>query len=224
MSRKPKKGYFVRGHFVAEGSEEDLQLKAELKGTDVSKTDRKRESEELQALGQSLLSLRGDLFRALPLPDSLVEALHEANRISNFEGKRRQMQFVGKLMRKLDDEVIEAIRAALDIQRNGSAEEKLTLHQAEVWRERLLNEDHALTEWLEVYPHSDVQQLRTLIRQARKDDATTAADVSQGKAPRKGKTYRELFQLVQQALRNNQTQSEDARHWDAATDAPHWAE
>ena len=104
MSRKPKKGYFVRGQFVAEGSELDLQLKAELKGSEISKTDLKRESAELQKLGESLMTLRADLFDALALPDKLVEALREAARITNFEGKRRQMQFVGKLMRGLDDD------------------------------------------------------------------------------------------------------------------------
>ena len=96
MSRKPKKGYFVRGQFVAEGSELDLELKAELKGTtEASRTDLKKESTELQKLGVSLLTLRGSLMQRLALPDKLVEALAEANRITNFEGKRRQMQYIG---------------------------------------------------------------------------------------------------------------------------------
>ena len=90
MSRKPKKGYFVRGQFVAEGSEMDIQLKAELKGTfDASRTDLKRESDELQDLGKELLTLRADLFAAIGLPDKLVDAMAEAKRITNFEGKRR---------------------------------------------------------------------------------------------------------------------------------------
>ncbi|HYE71144.1 MAG TPA: ribosome biogenesis factor YjgA, partial [Aquabacterium sp.] len=95
MSRKPKKGYFVRGQFVAEGSELDLQLKAELKGQETSKTDLKRESADLQKLGESLLTLRADLMERLALPDKLVDALAEAKRITNFEGKRRQMQYIG---------------------------------------------------------------------------------------------------------------------------------
>lgn len=212
MSRKPRKGYFVRGLFVAEGSEEDIQFKAELKGVDVSRTDRKNESDELQKLGTDLLTLRGDLFKKLELPERLVEALHDAKRITNFEGKRRQMQFVGKLMRKLDETEVAAIRRALDIQQNGSAEEKFALHQAEQWRDRLLADDAALTEWISAYPNNDVQQMRTLIRQARKDDATTAAEIAEGKAPRKGKTYRELFQLIQKSLRTQSAQEEDALH------------
>src|SRR6185369_10357335 len=87
VSRKPKKGYFVRGQFVAEGSELDLELKAELKGTtEASRTDLKRESTELQKLGEELLTLRPDLMERLALPDKLVEALAEVKRITNFEG------------------------------------------------------------------------------------------------------------------------------------------
>src|SRR4029079_14917656 len=94
MSRKPKKGYFVRGQFVAEGSELDLELKAELKGTtEASRTDLKKESTELQKLGVSLLPWRSSLMQRLALRDKLMEALAEANRITNFEGKRRQMQY-----------------------------------------------------------------------------------------------------------------------------------
>ena len=204
MSRKPKKGYFVRGQFVAEGSEMDLQLKAELKGTpDASRTDLKRESDELQDLGKDLLGLRSDLFDAVGLPEKLVDAIAEAKRITNFEGKRRQMQYVGKLMRKLDDDTVAAVRTALQEQRSGSAADKLALHLAEQWRDRLIAEDSAQAEWIAHHPGTDIQQLRALIRQARKDapgahDATVAQ--SQGLAPRKGRAYRELFVLVRTQL------------------------
>ena len=115
MSRKPKKGYFVRGEFVAEGSELDLQLKAELRGTaDASRTDLKRESTELQKLGEALLTLRADLLERIGLSEKLQDALVEANRITNFEGKRRQMQFIGKLMRLLDPETLQSVRDALE--------------------------------------------------------------------------------------------------------------
>ncbi|MEZ5717142.1 MAG: ribosome biogenesis factor YjgA [Burkholderiaceae bacterium] len=197
MSRKPTKGYFVKGQFVAEGSELDLQLKAELKGTEISRTDLKRESDELQDLGKELLTLRADLFNRLGLPDKLAEAVLEARRITNFEGKRRQMQFVGKLMRKLESEQVQAVRDALDEQRSGSAREKLALHQAEQWRDRLIARDGAQAEWIDLYPATDIQQLRALIRQARKDAPTeNNTTVSQGLAPRKGRAYRELFTLV----------------------------
>ena len=212
MSRKPKKGYFVRGQFVAEGSEMDIQLKAELKGTpDASRTDLKRESDELQDLGKELLNLRADLFDAVGLPDKLVEALAEAKRITNFEGKRRQMQYVGKLMRKLEPEVVQAARTALEEQHKGSASEKLQLHLAEQWRDRLIVDDATLPLWMDEHPTTDTQQLRALIRQARKDaPPADKAAVSQGLAPRKGRAYRELFQLVREHLGGTGLEREDA--------------
>ena len=204
MSRKPKKGYFVRGQFVAEGSELDIELKAELKGTyDASRTDLKRESDELQDLGKELLTLRADLLNGIGLPDKLIGALAEAKRITNFEGKRRQMQFVGKLMRKITPEQVQATRAALTTQRSGSAEEKLALHLAEQWRDRLIGQDSAQAEWIAHHPGTDIQQLRALIRQARKDAATpheAAVAESQGLAPRKSRAYRDLFILVRTQL------------------------
>jgi ribosome-associated protein len=197
MSKKLKKGYFVRGEFVAEGSERDLELKRELKGTDeLSRTELKAQSDELQKLGQDLLTLRSDLLADLQLPDKLVDALAEAKRISNFEGKRRQMQFIGKLMRKLDAQVIEQARAALMEQSQGSAAEKLQLHQTEQWRDRLLADDGAVADWIHLYPDIDIQQLRALVRQARKD----AVPEKPGAAQRHGRAYRELFQLLREAF------------------------
>lgn len=204
MSRKPTKGYYVRGHFVAEGSELDQELKRELKGSvDMSKTDLKKHSDHLQALGESLLTLRRDLMAQLreqheDISDKLIDALVEAKRITNFEGKRRQMQFIGKLMRKLDDGTIAAIEAALEEQRKPSAQATLALHQAELWRDRLIADDDALTTWLQSAPDTDVQQLRTLIRQARKD--AQAVTERPGEAQRHGKAYRDIFQIVRTAL------------------------
>ena len=204
MPRKIKRGYYVKGHFVEEGSELDLELKAEMKGTtELSKTDLKRESDKLQALGEDLLTLRADLLASLDLSDKLLDALTEAKRITNFEGRRRQMQFIGKLMRLLEPETIAAAQAALETQHKGSAEEKLALHQAEQWRDRLLADDDALTEWLtverEAGMESDPQHLRALIRQARKDQQAQPPE-STGAALRHGKAYREIFQTVKAAL------------------------
>ena len=174
MSRKFKKGYFVQGQFVAEGSELDLELKRELKGGDEpSRTDLKKESDELQKLGESLLDLRPDLMAKVDLPEKLVDAVADAKRITNFEGKRRQMQFIGKLMRKLDEDVIEGIKAALQEQIQGSAHETLQLHLAEQWRDRLISKDAP---------------------------ALSAASVSQGLAPRQNRAYREIFQLVRSEM------------------------
>ena len=197
MSRKPKKGYYVQGKFVAEGSELDLELKAELKGTtEASRTDLKRESTELQKLGEDLLTLRAGLFERLKLSEKLSDAVIEAKRITNFEGKRRQMQFIGKLMRLQEPETHDAIRAALVEQHSGSAAETMALHQAEQWRDQLVNDANALDPWLKAYPTTDIQQLRALIRQARKD----AVPEKPGEAPRHGRAFREIFQLVREQM------------------------
>lgn len=202
MPRKLKKGYYVKGQFVAEGSELDLELKRELKGTDTqSRTDLKRESTELQKLGEDLLTLRADLLARLDLSDKFRDAIAEARRITNFEGKRRQMQFIGKLMRLLEPEVLESVRAALDEQLNGSAHENMVLHQSEQWRDRLIADDDAVAEWINNFPQTDIQQLRTLVRQARKDaPPKDRAAESKGLAPRQGRSYREIFQLVRAQL------------------------
>jgi ribosome-associated protein len=197
MSRKLKKGYFVRGEFVAEGSERDLELKRELKGTDEqSRTDLKRESAELQKLGEELLTLRADLLERLLLSEKLKDAVLEAKRITNFEGKRRQMQFIGKLMRLVDPAVLETVRSALIEQTSGSAQENLILHLAETWRERLLGAEDAFGDWLAQHPDTDSQQLRALIRQARKD----AVPEKPGAAVRHGRAYRDIFQILREHL------------------------
>jgi ribosome-associated protein len=200
MSRKPKKGYYVKGHFVAEGSELDLELQAERSGGEPSKTELKKESTELQKLGEALLTLRAEAFERLDLPEGLVTALEELKRITNFEGRRRQLQYVGKLMRQLEPEVLQAARDALEEQRSGSAQQTLALHAVEKWRDDLIASDDALDTWLRQHPGTDVQQLRALIRQARKDNAPTQDEISRGLVPRKGRAYREIFQLVREHL------------------------
>lgn len=200
MSRKPKKGYFVKGHFVAEGSELDQQLRAEQTGGEPSRTELKKESTELQKLGEDLLTLRSDLFARLELPESLVSALEDVRKISNFEGRRRQMQYVGKLMRHLEPDALQSVRDALEEQRSGSAQQTLALHAAEKWRDDLIASDEAVHVWMEQHPETDAQQLRALVRQARKDGAPTQDEVSKGQAPRRGRAYREIFQLVRDTL------------------------
>ena len=214
MSRKPKKGYYVQGVFIALGSELDLAYKRELKGTDAaSKTDLKRESTERQKLGEDLLELRNDLKQKLleqgHINTTLMEAVNEAKRITNFEGKRRQMQYVGKLMRRLEESDLQAIRESLEIQHGGSAKETLALHESEAWRKRLIEDDQALGEWLSKYPRQEPQQFRALVRQARKDSQPLSrAEVSTGKAPRQGRAYRELFRWIRETLHPSGTEKD----------------
>ena len=222
MSRKPKKGYYVKGVFVAEGSERDLELKAELKGTwDSTRTDLKKESDALQDLGEQLLGLRPKLLERLQLPEKLADALAEQKRLTNFEAKRRQMQFIGKLMRKLDDVQVQAAKAALQEQRTGVSLEQTHILVAEQWRDRLIDSDEHLSTWLEQFPATDVQQVRTLMRQVRKDQATAEQKAVQAHAQgqilppaKKGNAYRELFKILLSHINGN---APSTLHNDVAT-------
>lgn len=188
-NKTPKaiKGYWSHGRFV---KPEEIALE---EVGPPSKTQLKAEADEKQALGEALLTLRADLMARLDLPEKLLDAIAQAKKITNFEGKRRQMQFIGKLMRPLDPE---PIRAAIDEQKNGSAQLTLALHLAEQWRDKLIASDDALGDWLAEHPDTDSQQLRALVRQARKDMKAGPP----GEAPRQGKAYREIFQLVRAQL------------------------
>ena len=185
--KSPIKGYWSNGRFV-----KPEEIAAEEVGPP-SKTQLKAEADEKQALGEALLTLRADLMARLDLPDKLLQAIADAKKITHFEGKRRQMQFIGKLMRPLDPD---PIRDAINEQQGGSAQLTLQLHLAEQWHDKLIASDDTLGVWLTAHPSTDSQQLRALIRQARKD----VIPVKPGDAPRHGKSYREIFQLVKQTL------------------------
>lgn len=199
---KAIKGYWSNGRFV---KPEEIALE---EVGPPSKTQLKAEADEKQALGEALLTLRADLMARLDLPDKLRDAIADAKKITNFEGKRRQMQFIGKLMRPLDPE---PIREAINEQLNGSADLTLALHLAEQWRDKLIADDAALGTWLEEHPGTDSQQLRALIRQARKD----AKPEKPGEAPRHGKSYREIFQLVRQTMAQGPDQASEAEEPEA---------
>ena len=138
---------------------------------------------ELQDLGAELAKLSRERLEKMDLPERLFQELLEAQRLTHHGAIRRQMQFIGKLMRDVDAEPIIARLAAI----NGeSAAAKAEFHAVERWRQRLLENDAALTEWLALHPHYDAQQLRQLIRNAHKE----ALD---GKPP---KSSRLLFKLL----------------------------
>jgi ribosome-associated protein len=191
--RGMKRGYYVRGVFVAEGSELDMELKSEFAS---SKSVAKEESTELQKLGEQLLLLPAAQVEKLQLGEKLTDAVAEAKRITNFEGKRRLMQYIGKLMRRVDPE---PIRVAVEEAKTGSAADTLALHRAELWRDDLIANDEALPRWMAEHLGTDTQQLRSLIRQARKDLTVGKP----GEAPRQGRAYRDVFQLVREALKQD---------------------
>jgi ribosome-associated protein len=151
----------------------------------VSKTRRKREMHELQALGAALAALPESQLQAMNLAEDLRDALLEAKRIKSHEAKRRQMQYVGRLMRSLDPAPIRARLAELE---GNSAQATARHRRLEAWRERLLADDEALTAFAAEHPGADLQVLRTLIRNARKEAGL-------GKPPR---AYRELFRVLKE--------------------------
>jgi ribosome-associated protein len=158
-----------------------------------SKSALKRQMHDLQALGEALVTLPASRCEPLNLPEPLQDALAEYRRTRSHEGRRRQMQFIGKLMRQVDPE---PIRQAVAAFRLGGAQDALALHAAERWREELLTDDGAVKRWLDEHPDTDSQRLRSLVRSARQD---ARADLPDGQ-PRHGRAYRELFQLVKAAL------------------------
>ena len=170
MSRKSRKGYYVNGKFVAAGSDADRQIRNELQDSNApSRTALKNASENLQKIGEELLTLRADLFAGLPLPEKLREAILEAKHITSFEAKRRQAQLIGKLMRRLDPEALEAVDAALRVEQGLSMNDAMILHRAEKWRDSLIADDERLQQWIDEFPGTDAQRLRALIRQARRE-------------------------------------------------------
>lgn len=151
-----------------------------------SKSQLKKDSHELQDLGEILVTMSNDRLNDLPLADDLRQAVDQYKKTRSFEGRRRQMQYVGKLMRRAETEII---REAVTNLQLGRAKDSLALHEAERTRAELIASDDALTDWLALHPTTDMQQLRSLIRAARKDAAVAPEK-------RSGRAYRELFQLI----------------------------
>jgi ribosome-associated protein len=155
--------------------------------TDVSKSQRKREMHALQSLGENLVRLPSEQLARLDLPEILHEAIMQARSISQRGALRRQLQYVGRLMRDVD---ADRIRDQLQSAQTGSARDVAILHRAERWRERLLAEDAALSEFVSAFTAIDVQRLHTLLRNARRDRA----------AGRPLRAYRELFRFIRDIL------------------------
>jgi ribosome-associated protein len=151
----------------------------------VSKTRKKREMHELQALGAALAALSEAQLKAMALDEDLLAALLEAKRIKSHEAKRRQMQYIGRLMRDVDPAPLRSRLAEVE---GNSAQAAARHRRLEAWRERLLGDDDALTAFAAEHPGADLQALRTLIRNARKEAAL-------GRPPR---AYRELFRVLKE--------------------------
>lgn len=152
----------------------------------LSKTRKKELSHALQKLGVQLVELSRDQLASIELPETLREAVREAQRITAHEGRRRQIQYIGRLMRDIDPA---PIQERLDAWRGQSKAEVARQHALETLRERLLTDDAALTEYAQKHPQVDLQALRNLIRNARKE-------ATAGRPP---KSYREIFKVIRDA-------------------------
>jgi len=173
-----------------------------------SKSQLKREMHALQELGEALIALPKDALKRMPMPEALDDAVREARRITDHEGKRRQVQYVGRVMRSLLDEETAALRTALDSYNGNNKAETARLHWIERTREKLLADDAALTEFIRQHPAVDPQEGRTLIRNARKE-------AQQGKPPR---YFRELFQWIKDASKTGADDDDAAGDADARED------
>ncbi|GGB97782.1 ribosome biogenesis factor YjgA [Pseudoduganella buxea] len=151
-----------------------------------SKTELKRQSDALQALGHELVDQPRDRVKRMEMPDDVKDAILECQNIKNHEGRRRQLQYVGKKMRSLSDEEVAVIVRTIEGWKGASKADTAALHALERRREKLLADDKALTTLLGEHPELDGQHLRTLIRNARKEQA-------EHKPP---KAYREIFQIL----------------------------
>lgn len=163
-----------------------------------SKSQLKREMTALQKLGETLVDAPRDRVKKVPMPEDVLEAILECQQITSHEGRRRQLQYVGKKMRSLTEDEVAAIQKVVDGWRGTSKAEAAALHAVERQRDRLLADDAALTDLRDKHPELDMQQLRTLIRNARKEQA-------ENKPP---KAYREIFQILK-ALQKAQTDNDN---------------
>ena len=153
----------------------------------ISKTKRKQQMLELQDLGEELVALSKDALKKTPMSDELREAIKEYQRIPTHGAHRRQMQYIGKIMRSEDTApIIEKLKQL----KGSSTAATALLHRIERYRNEMIAKDEAITQFLSGFPNVDAQPLRALVRNARKE-------AEQSKPP---KAYRELFQLIKTAL------------------------
>lgn len=149
-----------------------------------SKTQRKKDMHALQEIGEQLVELDQNRLNEFDLPEILMDAINLARTMQKHGARRRQMQYIGKLMRNTD---VLPIQEKLDSWHQASLQQTARLHQLERWRERLLTDEHALTEFAQKYPAADLQYLRLLIRNTQREKA----------ADKPPKSFRLLFQALQ---------------------------
>ena len=151
----------------------------------ISKTKLKAEADVAQSIGKKLIALSKDRLIKLELPETLFDAVMEAKRLTANGAIRRQLQYLGRLMRDVDSA---PIVEQLEAWEGKNTQENARFHTMERWRTRLITEPAALQEFLTKYPQIDIQQFRTLIRNAQKEEV----------AQKPPKSSRELFKLIRE--------------------------
>lgn len=152
-----------------------------------SKTRRKKDMQALQDLGATLVGLDAAKLRALDLPERLADAIAQARSITRHEARRRQLQYVGRLMRDVDPG---PLRAALERIETLPRAERAQFAAAERWRDRLLEGDDAISAFTAAHPAANPVELAELVREARSERAS-------GRPPHK---FRALFRLVSKCI------------------------
>ncbi len=167
----------------------------------ISKTKLKAEADAKQMLGKKLIDLTKDQIDKLNLDESLHDAVLEAKRLTSNGAIRRQLQYIGKLMRTTETEPIEEQLARWE---GKHAQENARFHVLERWRDRLIDDagqakSEALQAFVEEHPHAEIQRLRTLSRNAKKEQS----------ANKPAKSSRELFKLLREISDNQPQDSGD---------------
>jgi len=156
-----------------------------------SRSQMRREALDVLKLAQTLVGLSDAQLSHVPLDEDLLAEVRRARAVTQQIARKRQIAYLAKQLRKLDDDELEPIRAKLDNDRQQSRLEAASLHHAEQWRERLIAEgDEALTELLNAHPAADRQHLRQLARQAKTERDRNSPPHAQ----------RELFRILRQVL------------------------
>ena len=156
----------------------------------ISKTQRKRQMHDLQDLGKALVKLSGEQLARIDMPESLRDAVSECRRFTKHEAIRRQMQYIGRIMRKIDAEPIAAQLAEIAAP---SRRQTALFHVAEKWRDDFIQSPDAIALFVRDYPEADAERLRALADQARDEK----------RASKPPKRYRELFHVLNGFLQDH---------------------
>jgi ribosome-associated protein len=165
-----------------------------------SRSEQRRAALDVLELGGRLSELSDAQLSKLPIPDSLMPHILETRRITSHVAHKRQLQFLAKQMRREDDDVLDAIRDALDEKGEAARREVAAMHRIEDWRDRLLaGGDDVLSNFVEEFPAVDRQHLRQLLRNA-------GEEKKRNKPPR---AFREIFHVVREAMNESADATED---------------